>query len=544
MRKKRLCLWSIVFFGLAACKTVPTKSPNGKPESRKRKKKIEVAEPIPGSLKAYIGSDGIKMVMLKLEDGTYLVRVTGANNMIDAKVLPCHHKNPEAVLQAWSTSIDGMNFHVIQRRVGHGGKITYYLNLPRQQIQSGRLVLKYDSDLTEKIRAKDILAQYRASLADGSLAALQRFDRARKIKEENRWLNVRLQGLNERCGTDLELEMDWDSVSPHKRASKSIHFEFRQAQKMCSVALSAVKRYCKYELVRKEIKKHVRTLKCTIGSKPGYKRRKGVLHWTAPLGLKLRDQKARRLLVNKLRWTGGKNLADLIYMQRTVVCTDGKGSYVGMLPQRKPSEFKGKADRRLFFSSDNKFRWVKKVHNYLTTGSFFDPRYPGRGKRRKYISYFQFSDKDQFCAVKCGSRVQKLKKLSPRQAARLVNKAKFVAPMKLRKPYGLARNRRGIYFYVDRAPGNRARDFRLYRGPLGKLKQLKMTNIVSDTKGDVFATTNGKLRLVLEKEHSFWIRGRRKEKLINVPIRKNLGLIYNDLGVYLGKPLGTPCDAF
>ena len=47
----------------------------------------------------------------------------------------------------------------------------------------------------------------------------------------------------------------------------------------------------------------------------------------------------------------------------------------------------------------------------------------------------------------------------------------------------------GTYYYVDRArqpPGNY--DFHLFRGPRGNMKTLPMTNIVSDSEGDIFAT--------------------------------------------------------
>jgi len=49
-----------------------------------------------------------------------------------------------------------------------------------------------------------------------------------------------------------------------------------------------------------------------------------------------------------------------------------------------------------------------------------------------------------------------------------------------------------------------------------------------------------------------WVRGRKETPLTVIPIEtvdaqsgekvSNYGLIYNDLGVYLGSPLGNPCD--
>jgi hypothetical protein len=146
--------------------------------------------------------------------------------------------------------------------------------------------------------------------------------------------------------------------------------------------------------------------------------------------------------------------------------------------------------------------------------------------------------------VWCGKRRIALRPLSQSRAEKLLARTEIKPPLSRRRPYGLARDRRGIYYYVDRAASGKVRDYRLYRGPLGKLTRLKMVNIVSDTEGDVFSTQNGSLRLVLEKEHSYWVRKGRKRRLINVPIKKNLPMIFNELGVYLGKPYGTPCDLF
>ncbi|HZS38940.1 MAG TPA: hypothetical protein VFF06_19035, partial [Polyangia bacterium] len=64
----------------------------------------------------------------------------------------------------------------------------------------------------------------------------------------------------------------------------------------------------------------------------------------------------------------------------------------------------------------------------------------------------------------------------------------------------------------------------------------------SDSEGDIFATKSGSLRLILNKGESLWEQTGKKQKLILLPIEDNHVLIYTDLGVYTGLPLGTPCD--
>ena len=84
--------------------------------------------------------------------------------------------------------------------------------------------------------------------------------------------------------------------------------------------------------------------------------------------------------------------------------------------------------------------------------------------------------------------------------------------------------------------------FRLFAGPKGNLKPLKMTNVVSDSEGEIFSTRTGSLRLVLNKDDYAWVNGKEHLKLVPVPIEDNHVLIYTDLGVYTGQRLGTPCD--
>jgi hypothetical protein len=69
-----------------------------------------------------------------------------------------------------------------------------------------------------------------------------------------------------------------------------------------------------------------------------------------------------------------------------------------------------------------------------------------------------------------------------------------------------------------------------------------MTNVVSDSAGDVFATKSGELKLVLGKKEASWVQGKKAKDLILLPLEDNVQLIYSELGVYTGQPLGTPCD--
>lgn len=69
-----------------------------------------------------------------------------------------------------------------------------------------------------------------------------------------------------------------------------------------------------------------------------------------------------------------------------------------------------------------------------------------------------------------------------------------------------------------------------------------MTDVASDSEGEIFATKTGSLRLILGKKESAWIQGKKTSPLTLIPVEQNYRMIYTELGVYSGAKLGTPCD--
>ena len=148
------------------------------------------------------------------------------------------------------------------------------------------------------------------------------------------------------------------------------------------------------------------------------------------------------------------------------------------------------------------------------------------------------------CELWCGERRIELQPMAYEAVRAMLASAELRDPTPIRRPYAVARDRKGTYYFVDTGEEPDSKRFRLYAGPKGALEQLEMVNIVSDSSGDIFSTKSGSLRLVLEKEESFWVRAGKSERLLNVPLHENWGIIYNELGVYTGQALGTPCDEF
>jgi hypothetical protein len=229
------------------------------------------------------------------------------------------------------------------------------------------------------------------------------------------------------------------------------------------------------------------------------------------------------------------------------VLTNGKGRFYAAADNRlNAPKGSDKIDRRNFiFVGDGKtFRRMRPERGGVRGGDMYyyflwDPRVEGHDKVGVYLNEKKYG-------VYCGELKETLTRLAPADEKAAVAQATFVEGSMGRAEYALARDDRGVYYYVDRSLALSA-DFRLYVGPRGGMKLQKMKNVVRDSAGDVFASKSGELRLVLDnkeggKQEGTWVRGKKRTPLIVLPLDDNEGLIYNELGIYVGVPIGSPCD--
>lgn len=231
-------------------------------------------------------------------------------------------------------------------------------------------------------------------------------------------------------------------------------------------------------------------------------------------------------------------------IEKTALCTDGKSHYIAVAPH----------DRNLyelFYGDGKKFFQVEQPPPMTLTGLHFrDPRVVStvgnpnfRGVDVREFSEVEFDPEKALCSVRCGDRVTKLSIVAAAQAQTMLKAAAFLASPQQYRPYALVRDDQGTYYYVDRGIGaQNQRSFRMFKGPKGSLTLMKMSNVVSDSEGDIFATPGGSLRLILDRHESSWVENEKSRKLTVVPVEHNLHMIYTELGVYSGQALGTPCD--
>ncbi len=139
-----------------------------------------------------------------------------------------------------------------------------------------------------------------------------------------------------------------------------------------------------------------------------------------------------------------------------------------------------------------------------------------------------------------------LTELAGDKAKAVLDRYAFVSPGLVRRPHLFARDDSGVYYYVDKLSAiHGGKNYRVFVGRKGAMKQLALTDIASDSAGQVFSTKTGDLRLVNTAEDPFksssvWVKGGKKTELTGLDLDINSQIIFNDLGIY--KFIGSICE--
>ena len=227
------------------------------------------------------------------------------------------------------------------------------------------------------------------------------------------------------------------------------------------------------------------------------------------------------------------------FKDRLIVLRDANGATYVVLRKAEDSSY------RVWFGTG------KTLYEQITRGSSNDhdtwgidvwaPRIaelrPGSVARKQDGTFFKSCDgKDDFV----------LSEVTGDKAKAVLDKYAFVSPGLVRRPHLFARDDSGIYYYVDKLSVlHGGKNFRVFVGRKGAMKQLALTDIASDSGGQVFSTKTGDLRLVKTVENSskpssVWVKGGKKTELIGLDLDVNSPIIFNDLGIY--KFIGSICE--
>lgn len=227
------------------------------------------------------------------------------------------------------------------------------------------------------------------------------------------------------------------------------------------------------------------------------------------------------------------------FRDQLIVLQDAQGGTYAVLPGK---------DGRAFFGT-GKALYEQLIYGRSTNDDAWDvsmwaPRVPnvqpGSIMRKADGSFSKW----------CGSEHEtSLTQLTADKAKQVLDKSSFWTSAMIHRPHLLARDDAGVYYYVDVLREQYGgKGYRVFVGKKGAMKQLPLSDIASDTAGEVFATKSGNLRFIHDetldegkpKTAVTWVRGEKRSPLVQLDVDMNSPLIFKDLGIYAF--LGTICD--
>jgi len=502
-------------------------------------------------IKVYTGEPGIEVAIVQLKErGKFVIQVTGSGSTLDGLALPF---DLDSTGRDYTTTWRGQSYTFlgISKTWGGGpGALSLYTPLDMRYSKP----LSYSEARSRAVQAADVLARHEKQMKDGSIARFGRFDRPAEQAANEKSLAEVAKSFNQVCATKIPATIAWATISDEQIKSLSI-------SGYCSSPLSAMERLCETAEARGAIQSKVNHVVCQFGAAMKLDiDSKGTLTWTTFAGGSNAEEFATKFWQNAEvpaspgpaassaggetpPWGQCRTLGERAILEKTIVCSDGKSAYVVLAPDEQRIY-------KLYYGNGKKFARVPHPDALLGGGTFLDPRNYNPGANPNFRGadmrlYSSVAANASTCVVQCGTRRTELKMLDGKIASATLRAASFEAPLHKRKPHVLTRDEKGNYYYVDR--GNTAeteKNFRLFLGPRGRLKLQAMSNVIADSQGEIFSTKNGSLRFIAGPggQQSSWIQGKKVTKLTAIPVEENYGLIYNDLGVYAGERLGTPCD--
>jgi hypothetical protein len=502
----------VLALSAASCMKAKSQAPPVSPETTVEQADHLVPNPtLPP--RAYTDGLGIvvEIVPLKIPDGESpraLLRVTGIPNFIAGVTFVATRVTLNEREDIWQTPIDGRKSMLLHTPHSEGrNRLT--LSMPRLR---ARFALEHDPGASAAIDVEELIADHRAHIADGSIAKIAAFDREYVESGKADQISERLALLSKACGKEIAASFDWQSVKTADDFNE-VHF--------CAMSLEAITELCELSLsIQKDIAGKLNGVECRMQREEEfvYDKSRGVLSVNSHMD-------AMQYTLNAM-----KAVSSALDLHRTVLRSkSGLYLVLPVLQQGKKPLYAG-YDRRLYAQS-----W-----SASTPGRHFSTWDGGR------VAEVKLREPGLWTA-KCKYGDVDFEEVAPAERDRVLADFSFEPKIWKRDLFALARDDFGIYYYVDRLNDRAggAKGYRIFKGPRGKLALTKLVDIVDDSRGKIFSTTSGDLRLVLTGKgpvEARWITGKRERSLIVLKRFAALRFVYGDLGVYQGEELGSVCS--
>ncbi len=452
------------------------------------------------------------MVVLEPHEGELpeaLLQFKGANFPAAGKVMLARDHGT-APYQNWKIRYDGDERNIVKIYLETSGKargeLSVSLRMPRSRAASR---MQLDLEASKAFDVDAFIATHLRHKADGTLDALAKVDRKYHKEQWLRRMAFAHKEVEKNCGQALPYEVDFASISDVQLSSKEL----------CEVALRSVAKLCRRDTqTREDLRQRVSKVRCAYAENNNLS-----LDADGTLNLELDNSNAMN---SKEAYT---RLKEILGLGRLVLEDEKKRIIVF-----DPDDQTGNSP--ILLGDDKVLRKLRLAQQALWT---WDPHARSRVAELKRA--------DTGWQVRCRSKTVRFHPVSRKRRASILKNAKQKEDVLWRREaFALARDNRGIYYYVDRlAPQFGGKSFRVFRGPRGQVGETALVDIVDDSDGKIFATKRGKLRLVIGKnsmQEALWIEGKKRHKLVVLPLSGNIELIYTGLGIYDSEVMGTICE--
>jgi hypothetical protein len=235
---------------------------------------------------ALVGSNGVVVEVLDLQDGQALVHIRGADGPLRDKVI-AHRRSLEGQDLRYTTQWAGREWLTVLRSGTDAWVGTYWsLYQPGHEPIS----LAYSEARGEQIDADSLLATHERQKRAGELEQLQRFDQSSERGQEDATVSTSAGVANRECGSSLKAAIAWDTVSDQALREHSV-------SDYCISALRALQSACFASPELKAfVQQQVKDVTCRFDGQGEMRLDAGRLTWSMNLELGDLDTAASKAL--------------------------------------------------------------------------------------------------------------------------------------------------------------------------------------------------------------------------------------------------------
>jgi hypothetical protein len=242
--------------------------------------------------RVFVGGDGVIVAIVPLKprsENKVLVRVTGSGTPFDDKAILHERSEADGGRIAYSTTYHGRSwFTITVPSAAEARPIPVYLPGRRD------VTVKFDDRKSAELKTEDVYRAYQKQKGDGTLQALQAFNRNVESARHEKQLAETADLFAKQCGAKLPLKINWASISDDDIKELSL-------ASYCGEPIETMARLCEESPeAKRTITAAIKSFACTMGPTMQLDLAGTTLNWTTSRTARNMGDFARKYLEKKL----------------------------------------------------------------------------------------------------------------------------------------------------------------------------------------------------------------------------------------------------